>query len=524
MSTYYLNANPTGIPDGLTPDTGFPSFLLLQGTISLNSGDIVKLVYNGIIDDSLSGFLYVPIPITIMSYEGNPSKPSWKLPESSGNLSLIIQTIPNGFFLYDIIFLSDTGSSLNIINYYLSNVQISEVSRCEFNLVNFNIRGQSGNINSTVSNNLFIASDVVFTTIYEYGGPFDGNGMTVSINACNNDFYNTDDSLSFYLNSWNTIYDIRVLNNIFDNLSDYCIRLIADTVDTPYNTYDILIDYNDTFNFTNEFNSGCTLYLGSHNISNQDPLFTNPSGNDFTLQLGSPCAATGIGHNIQPSVPIIDFNSASISLTTPDIGAIKYAGSPPPPVAIDYWISSISSNWNNSVNWSSASVPGTDTTVIFDSHGNGSCLIDVPVTVSNLIVTNAYDSTITQNGNSINVSKTVSFDGGVFIGDPSSVQTGTVYLGYGIVQDSTINISQDMSCASTHNQWSLNNNSNLIINGTGQQNVYVEAGGIVPTLIINKIDTTQVLCYGDSPIIIKDDFLIQDGTFNTNGFDLQVGI
>jgi hypothetical protein len=519
MSTYYLNAelNP------LIGPAGYPNLLSLIQAIQLNSGDIIKLVDNGIIDDSASGIINVTVPITIMSYEGNNSKPSWNLPENGGNLSLVIQSIPNGYFLYDIIFLSNTGSSIVIPNYYLSNVQTSEVSRCEFNLVNLYIRGQSGNINATISNNLFITSDVIFTVIYEYGGAFDGGGMTVTINACNNDFYNTDDSLSLYLNSWNTIYDIRILNNIFYSLSDYCIRLIADTSDIPYNTYDILIDYNDTFNFTSEFNSGCLPYLGSHNLSSQDPLFTSPS--DFTPQSGSPCIATGIGYNSQSSVPTIDFNSASISLTIPDIGAIKYAGSPPPPpVAIDYWISPVSSNWNNSSNWFSASVPGTDTTVIFDSHGDGACSIDVSVTISNLLVANAYDSTITQNGNSISVSKSTSFDGGVFIGDPSSIQTGTIYLGYGIVQDSTINISQDMSCASTHNQWSSLNNSNLIINGTGQQNIYVEAGGIVPTLTINKTDSTHVMVYGGDPITIKDDFLIYDGTFNTNGLSIQVGI
>ena len=195
-----------------------------------------------------------------------------------------------------------------------------------------------------------------------------------------------------------------------------------------------------------------------------------------------------------------------------------------------YWVSPTESNWNNTANWDASSggsggysVPDPSTDVYFDNSGLGICLIDVPPTIHSSNVLYGYDSTIIQNGNAINASY-VSFDGGVFLGDPSSIQTNTVYLGRGIVQDSTINILQDMSCASTHNQWSLINNSNFIVNGTGQQNVYVEAGGIVPTLTINKIDSTQVMCFGDNPVIIKDAFIILDGTFNTNGLDLQIGI
>ena len=81
-----------------------------------------------------------------------------------------------------------------------------------------------------------------------------------------------------------------------------------------------------------------------------------------------------------------------------------------------------------------------------------------------------------------------------------------------------------MSCASSHNQWSTLNNSLLIMNGSEQQKVYSEVGGVIPALKVEKTDFNQVLCYGDSPIIIKDYFLLQDGTFNTNGLDIQVGI
>ena len=197
----------------------------------------------------------------------------------------------------------------------------------------------------------------------------------------------------------------------------------------------------------------------------------------------------------------------------------------------EYWISSTPSNWNNSLNWSTisggsggASVPGVSTSVFFDGSGGGSCLVDIPVTINNLYITNDFTSAITQNYNAVLIADRISFDGGTFLGDPSAINTSSLYLGYGILQDATVYISHDMSCASTHNQWSILNNSFLIMDGSGQQNLYSEAGGVIPALKVEKTDSNQVLCYGDSPIIIKDSFLLQDGTFNTNGLDIQVGI
>ena len=197
----------------------------------------------------------------------------------------------------------------------------------------------------------------------------------------------------------------------------------------------------------------------------------------------------------------------------------------------EYWISSISSNWNNSSNWSLSSgglsgapVPGIGSIVIFDGSGGGSCLIDTSVSINSLYITSDYTSSITQNNNSVLIVSLASFDGGSFLSGDSSINVGSIYLGYGNLQDSTVNISYDVSCVSSHNQWSSLNNSILVMGGSGQQNIYSEIGGIIPALIVKKTDSNQIFCYGDSPIIIKDYFLLQDGTFNTKGLDLQVGI
>jgi hypothetical protein len=216
------------------------------------------------------------------------------------------------------------------------------------------------------------------------------------------------------------------------------------------------------------------------------------------------------------------------------IGAVYFGG---PIGIVRYWVATVPSNWNNTANWDStwggsggASVPIAGATVFFDASGSiglAPCDVDVPVIIDNLIVAPSYDSTdsiITQNHQNFTVANMSVFDGGIFQGDSSPVYTGSTYLGYGIVKDAIVHISQDMTCASTHNQWTVSNNSNLIMDGIGLQNVLIEAAGVVPTLTVNKFDENHVMCFGASPIVIKDSLLISDGTLNTNGLDVQVGI
>lgn len=199
--------------------------------------------------------------------------------------------------------------------------------------------------------------------------------------------------------------------------------------------------------------------------------------------------------------------------------------------AVRYWVSPSFSNWNNTANWSAtsggpsgASVPDYHTIVYFDCSGLGDCLIDIPVLLSDIVLSKGYDATVFQNGYGVTLTSLAFFDGGVYKGNNYAVtQTKNVYLGGGYVQNAIFYVSRDMTCASSHNQWTSLNDSNLIMNGTISQNVYVQAGGIIPSLSVDKTDFNHVLCQGDSPIIIKDNLLIQDGTFNTNGIDIQVG-
>jgi len=88
-----------------------------------------------------------------------------------------------------------------------------------------------------------------------------------------------------------------------------------------------------------------------------------------------------------------------------------------------YWISSSSSNWNNTANWSTssggasgASVPGSSDVVYFDANGTGECTLDMNATVdavnmsAGTLSTSTYTFTISGSSNS-------SFSGGTINGN-----------------------------------------------------------------------------------------------------------
>ena len=90
--------------------------------------------------------------------------------------------------------------------------------------------------------------------------------------------------------------------------------------------------------------------------------------------------------------------------------------------------------------------------------------------------------------------------------------------------DSTLSVKGDASCLSEYNQWNNFNNLSILLDGTSRQEIRNEIGCIVPTLYVNKYTTPQVVCDGGSPLRIKGDFWIYDGTFNMNNIDVQVGL
>lgn len=104
------------------------------------------------------------------------------------------------------------------------------------------------------------------------------------------------------------------------------------------------------------------------------------------------------------------------------------------------------------------------------------------------------------------------------------------YINQGVI-GSGVHVLNDMSCRANYNEWGESNNFNVIFDGTSKQVLYNEYGCVLPTVIVDKTDSSvmcgvesvYVICEGDSPIFIRGDFLLYDGTFNMNNHDIQLG-
>lgn len=105
------------------------------------------------------------------------------------------------------------------------------------------------------------------------------------------------------------------------------------------------------------------------------------------------------------------------------------------------------------------------------------------------------------------------------------------YVNQGVI-GAEVHILNDVSGRSNYNEWSERNNLNLIFDGTDEQIFQNEVGCVFPTIIVDKTDSSvvcgeegvYVIVKGDSPVLIRGNFLIRDGTFNMNNHDIQVGI
>lgn len=79
-----------------------------------------------------------------------------------------------------------------------------------------------------------------------------------------------------------------------------------------------------------------------------------------------------------------------------------------------FWLGSANANWSNPLNWSLSSggvpcncVPGSNHVAGFDQNGNTNVLIDVPVSISDMVFTNGYTSTV---NNSVGNTVSLTFD------------------------------------------------------------------------------------------------------------------
>ncbi len=82
---------------------------------------------------------------------------------------------------------------------------------------------------------------------------------------------------------------------------------------------------NGSFTYCCSYNPSIAL-PGEHNISTNNPMFTNPSSGDYSLQKGSPCIGAGYNADFDdPLIPGYDQNLRTMKDETQDIGAVNFA-------------------------------------------------------------------------------------------------------------------------------------------------------------------------------------------------------
>lgn len=163
--------------------------------------------------------------------------------------------------------------------------------------------------NVKIKNNVFY--DIANILNIEFASLYDG---MLDLEIVNNSIYN----MALFGFEFTELNSSVILNNV---LKSGYIGMTA-----SYDSGNV-IDYNTLNGITNPY---IGLTPGPHSLSS-DPLFTDASNGDLTLQALSPCIDAGIGNDTYPEVPTTDYNGDSRPTDIVDIGAYESAGPGPVP-------------------------------------------------------------------------------------------------------------------------------------------------------------------------------------------------
>jgi flagellar hook capping protein FlgD len=146
------------------------------------------------------------------------------------------------------------------------------------------------------------------------------NAIFTNVTFVDNDVLNSPNGCTLYSISSNPI----IINSIFWNQSSIEICTIFD--DSFGDDSSIVITYSNLKNGESGIvNEGSNLYFLDGNI-NIDPLFSDQTQQNYSLQTNSPCIDTGTAYYDYEGEILIDLNEEEYYGSAPDMGAFEWQG------------------------------------------------------------------------------------------------------------------------------------------------------------------------------------------------------
>jgi hypothetical protein len=333
-SIYFVNASGLNISPFDTAEKGATNFHSLFSAITAVDGDIIEVVSGDVIDDSLESIaVVVNKSITIRSWVENANKPVVKCFAGASN------PIQDGLFAFSTYFDDEpvgwsgtikitnivmfkeitvdtpAGYSFFVLYYDTSDYPPDfEITGCEF-YADGDLSALSVQlfdillIVGTASPHFLITNNIFRTAL---GGIYAQTDVVLDLFVINNSFSNM---LMVAIAVTAVSSSSLILNNVATkSLEGPQYPAIYSSYSEPGHT----VDYNNIFGFVTSYYN---VTPGPNNIS-FDPLFV--SIDDVHIVSDSPCVNAGIGSDIYPDVPVIDYEGTSRPSDIVDIGAFEF--------------------------------------------------------------------------------------------------------------------------------------------------------------------------------------------------------
>ncbi len=371
-TTYYVNASGSNIAPYADVASGAHSIETVNTNVTLEAEDIIEVVDNGVIDNTAT--TSISVPVTIRSWSGNTNKPTIKV--NDANPFMVYSIDQDGPKIQNLKIYRENSTAAYVIG-FAAIVDNAEISGCEFwandvssQPADVPVINHAGTLtDATIENNDFRD----FARVMTIGGPVDG----LTFNNNNVHDLPTDNShcifssqsitnLVYTNNTHNTLWrgifasgssfsNVTMTNNVFRDMYSQTLLFVAGTLSgldvinntfrtNPAHTADVVVIQGggggtvDSKILNNIVDGGGSASVGLDLTGNGTNIFdynciygcTTPytltgaisAGSNFTyffpyfasatdskLSSNSPCIDSGVGSGTHPEVPATDIRS-----------------------------------------------------------------------------------------------------------------------------------------------------------------------------------------------------------------------